>query len=51
MTTIEARNTLLDCFLALPDEELANLAHHERVKTPILCGEESYRFADGKGGA
>ena len=43
--------TLTDCFLALPDENLRNLAYHLRRGTPILCGKKYSFFADGNGGA
>lgn len=42
---------LAECFAALPDENLGNLAYHLRRGTPILCGETAYLYADGRGGA
>lgn len=50
MTPAEARDILTECFLALPDDALANLAYHLKRWTPISCGDDASRYIDGTGG-
>ena len=51
MNQAEAKATLVECFLALPKRDRARLRYHLENRTPVLCGERAYEYADGEGGA
>ena len=50
MTQREAKSVLLKCFRALTPTQRRRLAWHAEQKTPVLCGDQSGLFVDGKGG-
>jgi len=50
MRNVEAKKVMRIVFAGQPPERRANLRWHAKQKTPICCGADWEKFADGKGG-
>lgn len=45
------KTSIVEAFKLLPKKDRDRLWYHYKKKTPILCGNDSLLFTDGKGGA